>query len=108
MLEQDLYSSTELLRQTEVFVRLGDGEKNATVKSKIIDPYRLLVKYDSSRYGYVSRDQIEFKKDPQMNGMILSVRLNDTTLSKTTMTYLTRSISWMPRYEVIITDEQGK
>jgi hypothetical protein len=42
-----------------------------------------------------------------MDGMILSVRLNDSTRTKINMTYLTRGLSWIPRYEVIIIDDQS-
>jgi hypothetical protein len=43
-----------------------------------------------------------------MDGMILSVRLNDSTITKTNMTYLTRGLWWTPRYEVIVIDDQCK
>jgi hypothetical protein len=43
-----------------------------------------------------------------MDGMILSVQLNDRTITKTNMTYLTRGLSWTPRYEVIVIDDQCK
>ncbi len=83
-------------------------ENNQTTKAILIDPYLLLIKYSSLRYTYVSRDQIEFNKDPLMDGMILSVQLDNRTAKKTNMTYLTRGLWWTPRYEVIVSDDQCK
>jgi len=105
IIEQDLYNSSEELRNTDVYITLNKCEN--TIKAELIDPYLLLIKHDSSRYSYVSRDQIQFNTDPLMDGMILSVRLNDSTRTKINMTYLTRGLSWIPRYEVIIIDDQS-
>ncbi|UJR28232.1 hypothetical protein I4U23_009482 [Adineta vaga] len=104
IIEQDLYNSNEDLRDTDVYIRLNQCENNQTIKAQLIDPYLLLVKYNSLRYSYVSRDQIEFNKDPGMNGMILSVRLDDRNVRATIMAYLSRGLWWTPRYEVIVTD----
>ncbi len=83
-------------------------ENNQTIKAKLIDPYSLLIKYDSLRYNYVSRDEIQFENDPLMDGMILSVQLNDPIITKTNITYLSRGLWWTPRYEMIIIDDQSK
>lgn len=40
-----------------------------------------------------------------MDGMILSVRLDNPNITKTTMTYLTRGLWWTPRYEVVVIDD---
>jgi len=103
IIEQDLYNSSEKLRNTDVYINFNNCENK---KATLIDPYLLLIKHDSSRYTYISRDQIQFDKDPLMDGMILSVRLNNSTTTKTTMTYLTRGLSWSPRYEVTVIDDQ--
>jgi hypothetical protein len=108
IIEQDLYNSNEELRNTDVYIRLYQCENNQTIKAILIDPYLLLIKYSSLRYTYVSRDQMEFNKDPLMNGMILSVQLDNRTTKKTNMTYLTRGLWWTPRYEVIVSDDQCK
>lgn len=106
IIEQDFFNSTEELRDIDVFINLNKCENNLTTKAKLIDPYLLLIQYDSSRYTYVSYDQIQFNNNPLMNGMILSVRLNDLSTTETNMTYLTRGLSWTPRYEVIVIDDQ--
>ena len=103
-----MYNSNEELRQTNVHIRLNGCDNKETFQAQLIDPYSYLVKFDSSRYSYVSRDQIEFDKDPSMDGMILSVRLNDSTITKTNMTYLTRGLWWTPRYEVLVIDDQSR
>ena len=108
IIEQDLYDSNEELRHTTVHIRLNSCENNQTTKAKLIDPHVFLIKYDSSRYGYISRDQIQFENDPLMDGMILSVRLNDPTVTKTNLTYLSRGLWWTPRYEVIVINDQGR
>lgn len=87
-------------------MKVNANEHNQTILAKLIDPYAYLIKYDSSRYSYVSRDRIEFVEQPNFDGMILSVQLNDPTVIQTNMTYLTRGLSWAPRYEVIVIDEQ--
>ncbi|CAF0812878.1 unnamed protein product [Rotaria sordida] len=107
IIEQDLYNSNEELRNTDIYIRLNKYENNQALKAKLIDPYSLLIKYNSSRYIYVSRDQIEFNTDPLMDGMILSVRLDNPTITKTNMTYLTRGLWWTPRYEVSVIDDQS-
>lgn len=43
-----------------------------------------------------------------MNGMILSVKLEDTSINKANISYLTRGLRWAPRYEVNILSEQCK
>jgi hypothetical protein len=43
-----------------------------------------------------------------MDGMILSVRINDSITTKTKMTYLTRGLWWTPRYEIIVINDQCK
>lgn len=109
MIEQDFYNSNEQLRNTDVFLRTTDCGSNETIKAKLINPYSWLVRHDSSRYAYVSRDRIEFSRDPTMDGMILSVRLDEaTTTIKTNMTYLTRGLGWTPRYEVTVIDDLCK
>ena len=102
-----MYNSNEELRNTAVYIRLNKCETKDSSKAQLIDPYSFLVKYDSSRYHYVSRDQIEFENDPLIDGMILSVRLNDPTIRKTNMTYLSRGLWWTPRYEVIVIDDRS-
>lgn len=102
-----MYNSNEELRHSDVHIRLNKCNNKETFRAQLMDPYSMLVKYDSSRYFYVSRDQIEFDDDPLMDGMILSVRLNDSTITKTTMTYLSRGLSWTPRYEVVVIDDQS-
>ncbi|CAF0744589.1 unnamed protein product [Adineta steineri] len=107
LIEQDLYNSNEELRNTDVYIHLNQCENSQTLKAQLIDPYLFLIKYSSLRYMYVKREQIEFSKDPLMDGMILSVRLENETITKTNITYLTRGLSWTPRYEVIINDDQS-
>jgi hypothetical protein len=106
LIEQDLYNSNEQLRNTDVYINFNNCDNKQTTKAILIDPYLLLIKHDSLRYSYVSRDQIQFDKDPLMDGMILSVRLNNPTMTKINMTYLTRGLSWVPRYEVTVIDDQ--
>ncbi len=108
IIEQDLYNSNEKLRNIDVYIRLNKCENNQTIKAKLIDPYSLLIKYDSLRYNYVSRDEIQFENNPLMDGMILSVQLNDPMITKTNITYLSRGLWWTPRYEMIIIDDQSK
>jgi hypothetical protein len=108
IIEQDLYSSNEQLRNTNVYIRRNECGHNITSKAKLVDPYLLLIQHDSSRYSYVSRDQIEFTKNPLMDGTILAVRLDDSITAKTSMTYLTRGLWWTPRYEVIVINDQCK
>ncbi|CAF1097951.1 unnamed protein product [Adineta ricciae] len=105
ILEQDLYNSNEDLRNMEIYVRSTQCDDEEATKARLIDPYSLLIKYDSSRYTYVSRDQIEFNQDPNMNGMVLSVRLDNKTSTKTNMTYLSRGLWWTPRYEIVVDDK---
>ncbi|CAF0818397.1 unnamed protein product [Rotaria sp. Silwood1] len=107
IIEQDLYNSNEELRNTDIYIRLNKYQNYQISKAKLIDPYSLLVKHDSSRYLFVSRDEIEFDKDPLMDGMILSVQLYNSTIKKTNMTYITRGLLWTPRYEVSIIDDQS-
>ncbi|CAF2075585.1 unnamed protein product [Rotaria magnacalcarata] len=107
IIEQDLYNSNEELRNTDIFIRFDKCENNHTLKAKLIDPYSLLIKYDSLRYAYVSRAQIEFDKDPLLDGMILSVRLDNESIETTNMTYLTRGLWWTPRYEVMVIDDRS-
>ncbi len=107
IIEQDLYNSNEKLRNIDVYIRLNKCENSQTIKAKLIDPYLLLIKYDSLRYNYVSRDDIQFENDPLMDGRILSVQLNDPAITKTNMTYLSRGLWWTPRYEVIVIDDQS-
>jgi hypothetical protein len=107
ILEQDLYNSNEELRNSDVEIRSNKCDNDRTIKGKLIDPYLLLIKDDLARYSYVSRDQIQFQNNPLMDGMILSVRLNDPIITKTNMTYLTRGLWWTPRYEVIVIDDQS-
>lgn len=108
LIEQDVYNSNEELRNSDVYIRLNKCNTKETFRVQLMDPYSMLVKDESSRYSYISRDQIEFNKDPMMDGMILSVRLNDSIMTKTTMTYLSRGLSWTPRYEVMVIDDQSR
>ncbi|CAF3365695.1 unnamed protein product [Rotaria sp. Silwood1] len=78
IIEQDLYNSNEELRNTDIYIRLNKYQNYQISKAKLIDPYSLLVKHDSSRY-----------------------------LFKTNMTYITRGLLWTPRYEVSIIDDQS-
>ena len=73
IVEQDLYNSNEELRNSDIYIR----DNNCTIKVKLIDPYSLLIKYDSLEYSYISQNQIQFLKEPLIDGMILSVRLNE-------------------------------
>jgi hypothetical protein len=68
--------------------------------------YARYVYSEYSEYSYVSQEQIQFLEDPLINGMILSVRLDNTLISKTNMTYLTRGLWLAPRYAVNIINEQ--
>jgi hypothetical protein len=52
--------------------------------------------------------KFNFRKDPLMNRMILSVQLDDKLITKTNMTYLTHGLRWTPRYELNILNEQCK
>lgn len=106
MIEQDFYGSNELLRNAEIFIRSNDCSNNARTKAKLVDPYSFLVENDVSRYTYVARDRLEFTRDPTMDGMVLSVRLEDSTVKKANMTYLTRGLWWTPRYEVLVVNDQ--
>lgn len=108
ILEQDLYNSNEELRDAYVYIRSNENGNNQASKAKLIDPYSFLVQYDSSRYTYVLREHIEFNQDPGIDGMILSVRLDNTAIKKTNITYLTRGLWWTPRYDVIVINDQGK
>ena len=108
ILEQDFYHSNEQLRDTDVFIRSLECGSNLTVKAKLIDPYAFLVRHESSRFTYVARDRIEFNREPFMDGMVLSVRFEDTSTARAKMTYLTRSLWWTPRYEVIVIDDECK
>ncbi|CAF4869553.1 unnamed protein product [Rotaria sp. Silwood1] len=58
IIEQDLYNSNEELRNTDIYIRLNKYQNYQISKAKLIDPYSLLVKHDSSRYLFVSRDEI--------------------------------------------------
>lgn len=108
IIEQDLYSSNEQLRDATIYLRTNDSDTRGPQFYKLVDPYRLLVRNGNYKYFYVSREDIQFQKDPLMNGMILSVKLNDISLNKANFTYLTRGIWWAPRYEVNIINEQCK
>ena len=91
-----------------MFIRSLECGNNLTVKAKLIDPYAFLVRHESSRFTYVARDRIEFNREPFMDGMVLSVRLEDANTARATVTYLTRSLWWTPRYEVIVLDDECK
>ena len=108
MIEQDLYNSNEELRNNDIFIRLNKCRNNQVLKAKLIDPYIFLIEHNSSRYMYVSREQIVFNRDPFMNGMILSVRFNNPTIKKTNMRYLTHGLWWTPRYEVVVINDHCK
>lgn len=108
MIEQDFYGSNELLRNSEIFIRSNDCSNTVRTKAKLVDPYSFLVENDASRYTYVARDRLEFTRDPTMDGMVLSVRLEDSTVTKANMTYLTRGLWWTPRYEVLVVNDQSK
>ncbi|CAF1416983.1 unnamed protein product, partial [Didymodactylos carnosus] len=105
--EQDLYSSNELLRNQDIYLKSNlECHCNTTTNTgKIIDPYNLLIKQDN-RYIYVERRQLQFTKDPQLDGMILKISLNDTKVTKANLTYLTNGLSWQPRYDIVVENEQ--
>ena len=109
IIEQDLYSTNERLRNNDVYVY---GHPTACGNSsprysKLIDPYRLLISsYPETGYSFVLREQIRFPKDHVANGMILSVQLENRSTKKVNITYLTRGLWWAPRYEVNIINEQ--
>ena len=105
MTEQDVYSSNELLRNTEVNVECGAGCSYA--KAKLVDPYSLLVR-EGSKFRYADQKSIQFDKEPNLNGKIVSAQLNDTTTTKNDFTYLTRGLSWTPRYDVTVINESCK
>ena len=107
MIEQDFYNSNELLRNTETLVRSDDCPGSFRTKAKLVDPYSFLIENDASRFSYVARDQLEFARNPAMDGMVLSVQLENSAATKANMTYLTRGLSWTPRYEVLVVDDRS-
>jgi hypothetical protein len=103
--EQDVYSSNELLRNTDVSVACGVGCNFG--KAKLVDPYSLLVR-EGSKFRYADQKSLQFDKEPHLSGKIVSAQLNDTTTTKSDFTYLTRGLSWTPRYDVIVIDDNCK
>ena len=103
--EQDVYSSNELLRNTNVYVTSGVGCNFA--KAKLVDPYSLLVK-EGSKFRYVDQKSIQFDREPHLDGKIVSAQLKDAKANKSNFTYLTLGLSWTPRYDVIVINDGCK
>ena len=79
--------------------------KRATIGFVMSPP----LKFSISRFSPIPIPIImAFENDPLMDGMILSVQLNNSMITKTNMTYLSRGLWWTPRYEVIVIDDQSK
>lgn len=103
--EQDVYSSNELLRNTDVHVASGVGCNFA--KAKLVDPYSLLVQ-EASKFRYVDQKSIQFDKEPHLNGKIIAAHLKNVKANKSNFTYLTRGLSWTPRYDVTVINKGCK
>jgi len=88
-------------------VQIRAGADHSFSKAKLVDPYSLLVE-EGSRFLYVDQKNIQFDKEPQLNGKILSVRFKDTKAKMSNFTYLTRGLSWTPRYDVTVINETCK
>lgn len=102
VLEQDLYSSQERLRNTNIYAG------PSLTLAKLVDPYQFLIKTNSNRYTYAAYNAVEYTKDPLLNGKTLSVRFSNPSITKMNMTYITRGLYWTPRYEVMIVNERCK
>lgn len=108
LVERDFYSSNEELRDSTIFLGSNGCSVIESRQATLVDPHTFLIKSESSRYSYVSRDNIEFKQDPVLNGMILAVRFENSSATRATFTYLTRGLFWTPRYDVVILNEHCK
>ncbi len=105
LIEQDLHSSNEYLRNARVQIRTRSDCSFSD--AKLVDPYSFLVQ-EGSKFLYVDQKNIKFDKEPHLNGMTLSVRVKDTKAKKSNFTYLTRGLSWTTRYDVTVINENCK
>lgn len=90
-----------------MYIRPSGCTENTAVKAELVDPHSVLIKYNWQRYAFVSREQIEYEQEPFVDGMVLSVRFENRTVTRTNMTYLSRGLWWTPKYEVVVSDDYG-
>ncbi|UJR28726.1 hypothetical protein I4U23_009955 [Adineta vaga] len=106
-LKQELFHTNDTLKDTLVIVKQQTTCDCKTIQAKIIDSQTMLLEnLETGTYFYADKYSIEYKyKRPSHNGVTLMIYFDDTTTYYNgTLSYLIKSITWLPNYELSMTN----
>jgi hypothetical protein len=109
--KQELYNTIDTLKDVVVTVKQSTVCDCKTIQAKIIDPKTMLVEnLSTGTYFYADKSSIEYKdRRPNNGGMILSFDFGDIkTNYDGTLSYLMKGITWLPSYDLFITNSESE
>jgi hypothetical protein len=110
-IKQELYNTIDTLKDAKVTVRQSTVCECNTIQAKIIDPNTMLLEnLKTGAYFYADSRSIEYTSTRPSDGgttLILEFQ-NQKTKFNGTFSYLMRGITWLPKYDLFLTDADSK
>lgn len=111
LIKQEIFNTIESLKGALVTVRQATVCECNVINAKIIDPQTMLLEnLDTGAYFYADSRSIEYTSiKPSSGGTTLNIDFRTKrTKFNGTLSYLTRGISWLPTYDLFITNTHSK
>jgi len=110
-IKQDIYTGINTLKGASVTVRQSSVCECKSIEAKIIDPNTMLVQnIHTGVYFYADSRSIEYKSQiPSTGETILKIEFKDNkTKYNGTLSYLTKGITWIPNYDLYVTNADSE
>lgn len=111
LLRQEIYNTIESLKGAHVNVRLATACECQTIEAQIVDPNGLLLEnLETGTYFYADPRSIEYiSVKPNNGGTTLTIEFsNPEDKYCGTLSYLMRSIAWVPSYDLFVNGDDCK
>ena len=108
---QEIFNTVDSLKDASVIVKQASACECNTINAKIVDPNSmLLMNVDTGSHFYADTRSIEYvSQRPSNGGTTLTFEFgNEDTAFNGTLSYLVRGISWVPTYDLFLTDGDSK